>query len=103
MACTFPGVLCYQALTAPVVGAILLGSYLLSKTLEVKAVSFAGALLALCLMAGMSFLGFFEGWRIGWRFAKGRSWSDAIYQGTTGRLLKVLESRLPKKRPADGS
>jgi hypothetical protein len=99
MAATFPGVLFLQLLAAPVVVTILVTMRVFWKTLEpgpstttenpfVIAASIAGALLVLGVMAGMSAVGFCEGWRIGWEWAKGRPFRDVIKEGLLARLAK---------------
>ena len=86
MAGTFPGVITYQVLAAPVVAALLVAMRLSWKTLEpgsgtttsnpvVITVSIIGALLAFAVVLGMSLAGFWEGWRLGWALAGGKdSW-----------------------------
>ena len=107
MAATFPSVLLFQLAAAPVVGGVLLAVHLLWKALEpgtstttshpvVIIASMVAMVSAFAVMLGMSVLGFFEGWRIGWSCGKGQRLRDAIDHGPSALLLYPI---LRNKRP----
>ncbi len=49
-------------------------------------------------MLAMSIAGFYEGWRIGWAFAKGRHFQEVVWQGpTTGILRRSALALLPSR------
>src|ERR1017187_2507775 len=101
MAGTFPAVLLYQALAAPIALTILFAVWLFWKVVEpgpstvatsgvVIVVSFAGAISAFTVVLAMSLLGFYEGWRIGWGCGKGQRLSEVIDIGASARFLRKL-------------
>ena len=111
MAATFPSVFAYQIIAAPFVAAFLSLGWVFWKVLDpgtsataqnqlVTVVSFGIALASLCTMLGMSLAGFYEGWRIGWAFGKGRKFHDILAETPTLRLLVRLLQRTPLKRLA---
>ena len=104
MACTFPAVIAFQLAALPL-AAIILGVALLafrlidrSNSSETSDPALVGIGLALvlaefALFAGMSLLGFYEGWRTGWLVAKGQGARSAISQGPSARLLNTIKRR----------
>jgi hypothetical protein len=107
MTATFPAVFLYQALAAPIIGAILSAMWLVGKTAGLDSsgmtqssivilVSIALALSAFLLMVGTSLFGFVEGWRIGWECGKGGRLRDVVAVGPPARLLRNV---LRKVRP----
>lgn len=101
MATTFPSVLLFQVVAAPVALGVLLVAWLVWKVLEpnhsantentaVIAISIIAVVVALLVVAGMSSLGFYEGWRAGWLRANGRGWRETIEQGPSARLIRRL-------------
>lgn len=104
MAATFPFVIVYQILAAPVIGGVLVIAWGVWKILEpgastetanplVIGVSIAAACLAFGLMLAMSLAGFYEGWRVGWAWAKGRRFREVMWERPTIRLLRRLLQR----------
>jgi hypothetical protein len=110
MAGTFPFVFAYQLIGAPFVAALLLAAFAIWKILEpgastttqnplVIAVGISAAFLSFGTMLTMSLAGFYEGWRTGWAYAKGRRFQEVLYEGPTvkllGRLLQEARSIVP--------
>ena len=50
------------------------------------AVSISAVFLAFGMMLTVSIVGFYEGWRIGWAYARGRRFSAILYEGPTMKL-----------------
>lgn len=95
MAGSFPGVLLFQALSAPIVALILLSSGLVMSATSrgdwIDAVLIGLGVVALAIFAFASLVGFYVGWRAGWEVAAGRSvrvflLSDSVL-GVAFRLL----------------
>jgi hypothetical protein len=104
MAATFPFVIAYQILAAPFVATILLVAWGVWKFLEpgtstttenpfVIGVSIGAAFLSFGLMLATSLAGFYEGWRVGWAWARGRRLREAMWERPTVRLLHRLRQR----------
>lgn len=104
MAGTFPGVIVYQCVAAPIVAAILLGIHFVWKTMEpgdstmthnplVIAVSLLGALSAFGITLGLSVVGFYEGWRLGWNFRRGKSFRELLAEGPTAQFVQHIMKR----------
>ena len=111
MAATFPTVFLFQAAAAPLIAAMVLGAVWLSGILDpastVTGVTTSGlviatlsgtVLLAFVIMLTVSIAGFIEGWLLGWRYAYGERFREAIKRGPTARLLRRLGFR--KLQPA---
>jgi hypothetical protein len=107
MAGTFPGVITYQLLAAPVVAALLLAMKFFWKTLEpgsgtttsnpaVITVSIIGALLAFAVVLGMSLAGFREGWRLGWALAGGEDFMVTARNGLLFRIAHRIRGRVKR-------
>ena len=105
MAVTFPGVIVYQALAAPVVAALLLTMWLFWKTLEpgpgtttsnpaVIAISLLTLVLAFIIVLAMSLAGFWEGWRVGWAMGAGQGFMSTARTGPLFRVVRHVRSRL---------
>src|SRR5438552_18091711 len=94
MAGTYPGVFVCQIAAAPVVAAVLAAAWLFWRIVEpgsttttsspiVGAVSLIAALFVACFFGVMSFIGFYQGWRIGWAYGSG------------GHLRSIVEAAAP--------
>jgi hypothetical protein len=105
MAATFPAVWLFQILAAPVVVAILLIAALVWRILQpglpattdnpvVIGTFIAAVLVDFVIVAGMSLVGFYEGWRAGWWRARGRGWLETIQQGPSAKLVRSLRHRM---------
>ncbi len=105
MVATFPGVWLFQMVAAPFALGFLLLAHLvwwlvdpgLSQTTENPVViitSVAAALVSLALVAAMSVMGFYEGWRAGWLRAKGLGWRETVQQGPSARFVHFLRQRM---------
>jgi hypothetical protein len=101
MAGTFPGVLGYQLLVAPVIAVLLLVAYLVWKAVEpglsshtenpvVIVAWISVALVAFALAAGVSVVGFLDGWRTGWAVGAGTSSRAALAQSYLFRAARSL-------------
>lgn len=96
VAATFPFVFLYQLIASPVVVGVFAAAVAVWKIVEpahpeiTQNASVVGVFLAL-LSAGtmlvMSLAGFYEGWRTGWAWGKGRRVRDVIFDGPTSMLL----------------
>ena len=100
MASTFPFVLAYQIMASPAVIAMMLGAAALNRFLEPgvstteNPIIIGGTILAVLgsviVVLVSSVVGFFDGWRAGWRLASGRSikatLSDTIAKKCFDRL-----------------
>lgn len=97
MAGTFPGVLIYQLLAAPIVAAVLGAAWLVWKMLEspsstvtssplVIASSTVSVGLVFIVVVIMSVTGFWEGWRLGWAFAAGKGFWSVVRTGPLFRM-----------------
>jgi hypothetical protein len=108
MAGTFPFVLGYQLLAAPVASVVLLSGWgfwklfepdssSLTKNPAVIAVSTGVAFIALGTMLMMSLAGVYDGWKSGWKYGEGRSFKEALYAAPTFNRLRgsvrLLRSR----------
>jgi hypothetical protein len=106
MAATFPSVFLFQAAAAPLIAAMVFGVVWLSGILDpvstvthvttnrlVIAMISGIVLLAFFTMLTVSVVGFFEGWLLGWRYARGERFRDVIRRGPTARLLQRLGFR----------
>ena len=104
MVATFPGVFAFQLLASPIIVCTVAATVFAATIIDPSrssdttnptmiAVTAAGLLLALSIAAGASLLGFWEGWRVGWICAQGRSWREVIGQGPTGRAVKMFRRR----------
>jgi hypothetical protein len=106
MAGTFPAVLTYQALAAPIASALLLGLASFQSTLTANSTVSdlfvtLGIFTALSVVLVASVIGFIEGWRIGWSYGEGKSIADAIQKTLIGHYvvqLATLRSRQPRGR-----
>lgn len=101
MATTFPSVLLFQVVAAPFALGALLVVRLVWEVMEPKhaantentvviVTSIIAVVVTLLVVAGMSSLGFYEGWRAGWLRANGRGWRETIEQGPSARLIRRL-------------
>ncbi len=104
MAATFPAVLLFQIATIPAVIVAKAGAYLLWRLLEpsmpdtthntaVFADFVVAGLLTFGLMLAMSVIGFWEGWRVGWWCAQGRTLAKTVRRGPTARLIGFTTGR----------
>ena len=111
MACTFPAVIAYQLLAAPIVAALLLGMRLFWKTLEpgpatttsnpaVILVSVSAAACAFFIALGLSIAGFWEGWRVGWLLVPGGHFWSAVHDGPLFRTARFLRRHVFRSRVA---
>lgn len=102
---TFPGVITYQVLAAPIVAMLLLAMRLFWKILEpgpgtttsnpaVIVVSIVSAALAFAVVLAMSLVGFWEGWRFGWALAAGESFMSIIRRGLLFRIAHYIRWRV---------
>jgi hypothetical protein len=109
MAGTFPVVFAYQIIAAPFVAGALIANWAFLRILEPGAstttenpviivISIGAALLSGGLMLVMSFAGFYEGWRIGWAFAKGRQFREVVWEASTTGLLRRVTLRVLRTR-----
>jgi hypothetical protein len=103
MAATFPSVFLFQAAIAPLLAAIVIGMAWLSGILDptstgthvttnglVIAMLIGTAVFVFVTTLTVSIIGFFEGWLLGWRCARGERFRDVIKRGPTARLLRRL-------------
>jgi len=106
MAGTFPFVLIYQLIAAPIVAVMLCIAFVVWRILEpggstvtenplVIGTSIIAVFVSFGVILIMSLAGFYEGWRIGWAFANGRRFRDVFNDGPT---VKVLSRSLQKVR-----
>jgi hypothetical protein len=104
MAGTFPAVFACQIIAAPIILALLLTLNFVCKIIEpgtatttenpaVIFVSIVTVLLSFAIAAGMSFTGFWEGWRTGWLMAGGEGLISALKRGPTARVVRLLIRR----------
>src|SRR5262245_55026817 len=111
MAFTFPAIIAYQLLAAPVIAALLLGMYLFWNTLEpghatetanpaVILVTIAVASAAFAVAMGMSIVGFWEGWRLGWLSVPGGRLWNVVQDGPLFRSMRYLRRRVSRSRAA---
>jgi hypothetical protein len=113
MAGTFPFVLAYQVLVAPVVAIVLIFGWALWKLLEpgsssttqnpvVIAVSIGVVFFSLAAMLTASLAGFYDGWFIGWKCGGGHKFRYALSEAPTLKrltsCLRVLRSRRMAKK-----
>jgi hypothetical protein len=113
MAGTFPFVLVYQVLAAPVVAIVLIVGWALWKLLEpgsssmtqnpvVIAVSIGVVFFSFALMLTASLAGFYDGWFIGWKCGGGHKFRYALSEAPTLKrlrsCLRVLRSRRTAKK-----
>jgi hypothetical protein len=99
MAATFPGVFLFQLVAAPFAFGIILIAWLFGLALVpiqtvVALLSFSAVVAAFLVMLAMSLAGFYEGWRVGWSFAKGQRLREIAKQGPTARLIRSIRRRL---------
>ena len=101
MVCTFPGVFAFQLIAAPVAIAALLIALLVRLLLDPAQLGatenpiIIGTFIAVFVfdfvfVAGMSCLGFSEGWRAGWQVARGRPLRAVIAQSPSVRFVDRL-------------
>jgi hypothetical protein len=99
MAGTFPFVFAYQIVVAPIVAVVLLLGWSFWKILEpgastttenplVIVVSIGTLLLSFAAMILASLTGFYEGWRAGWAYGKGRILREVLSQSPGCRILQ---------------
>jgi len=108
MAGTFPGVLAWQLVAAPVVIVVitaLVGAGLFLKligagpattisTAVVGAVSLVAILFVVCLIGVLSLIGFYEGWRIGWKYGCGQDIRPLIEASGPFRGFRAMLRKL---------
>jgi hypothetical protein len=105
---TFPAVWLFQIVIAPFAFCILLLAGMMRWFLEpslpattenpvVIRIFIAAVLVDVALVLAASVLGFYEGWRAGWRCAMGRSWREAIGDGPSMRLIRLARMRLRER------
>ena len=107
MAATFPAVLVFQIVAAPIVAAVLVGGLAVCKAIEpgpstttTNPAVIAGMIVVACLpflcAALSSVAGFVEGWCLGWSVGKGERFSTALWQGPVlrrvGRVLSLRQT-----------
>jgi hypothetical protein len=97
MAGSFPGVFCFQLLSAPLIALFLLiigGISHLFIPPDVLILVLLFFLISIPVVA--SLVGFYGGWRIGWELAAGRS-ARAFLESDRmlGPMLRFLRKRLP--------
>lgn len=101
MAGTFAFVFAYQIIAAPFIAVLLVAAWAFWRIIEpgasatthnpfVIVVSILAAFLSFGAMLVMSLAGFYEDWRTGWAYAKGRGFLEVLYEGPTVRLLYRL-------------
>jgi len=101
MAATFPAVILFQIVAALIALGIMLVALALFLTLQpgssmtvtnpfIMIVIIVATFASFSVMLTMSVMGFYEGWRIGWACAKGRTLRDAIEQGPSARIVRRL-------------
>ena len=111
MAFTFPAVIVYQVLAAPIIAALLLGMNLFWKALEpgpatetsnpaVILVSISAAVAAFAVALGLSVVGFWEGWRLGWLMVPGGRFWSLVQDGPLFRSVRYLHLRVFRSRAA---
>jgi hypothetical protein len=104
MAGTFPAVIAYQIIAAPIILTLLLTSNFVCKIIEPRTesttenpavifISIVALLLSFAIAAGMSLTGFCEGWRTGWLMASGEGLISALKYGPTARVVCLLIRR----------
>jgi hypothetical protein len=92
MAGTFPGVFVFQLLVLPIVAIFLFAAIGIEKTYRVgfnsdpsnnikAAIGVPLFLIIFFLMLGASVIGFYDGWRIGWRMGQGKRFREAMIGG----------------------
>ena len=104
MAGSFPGVLLFQLVSAPLAALILLSSGLVMAVTQrggwVDAVLIGLGVIALGVVALASVVGFYTGWRTAWEWASGRSAREFLINhsviGLGLRRARRFRSRLPK-------
>lgn len=105
MAGTFPFVFAYQAIAAPVVAVLLFFAWAFGKILEpgtstmtqnplVIGVSVGAVLISFVAVAAASVGGFYEGWRAGWLYGKGRALREVLFEGPTFRRIRRLRRKV---------
>jgi len=103
MASTFPFVLAYQIMASPVVIVMLLGAAAVSWLIEPgvstteNPVIIGGAILAvlgsIIVVLVSSVVGFLDGWRAGWRLARGRSIKETLSDTIAMKCFDRLKRR----------
>jgi len=88
MAATFPFVFAYQIAASPAVVVMVLGAAALSRLVEpggsttenpvIIGAAILAALGSVMVVLVSSVIGFFDGWRAGWRLARGRSIKETL-------------------------
>jgi hypothetical protein len=104
MAGTFPFVLAYQIMAAPIVAALLLlagGVFMIIASpgflRDGNAIVLGGILLVVITAAGVLFAlsvaGFYEGWRVGWAYGSGRTLREVLSEAPMYRRLQRWSAR----------
>ncbi|MET3912095.1 ABC-type long-subunit fatty acid transport system fused permease/ATPase subunit [Bradyrhizobium sp. S3.3.6] len=103
MASTFPFVFAYQIVASPAVILLLLFAAALSWLIEPGAsttqnpviigVAILVALASVIVVLVASVVGFFDGWRAGWRLARGRSIKETLSDTIAGKCFDRLRPR----------
>jgi|GEM_PF-4657400 len=97
MAGSFPGVLLFQLISAPLFGLILLAIFGISHFFRPPDVIIIFlALFIIAIPAVASLLGFYTGWRVAWELAAGRSAREFL---RTDRILAPVVSFLCRRLP----
>jgi len=105
MAATYPGVVVCQIMAAPVIVVVLGAAWLFWRIVEpgaattssspvVEAVSLVAALFVMCFFCVMSFIGFYQGWRVGWAYGCGGQLSNIVEATAPVRWFRTLLRRL---------
>jgi hypothetical protein len=99
---TFPAVLVYQALAAPIAFALLLGLASVQSTLGANSTGsdlfvMLGILAALSVVLVASLIGFVEGWRTGWSYGQGKSLAAAVLKTLIGHYVMQLAKLLSRQ------
>ncbi len=109
MAATFPAVFVFQAVAAPIIGAVLVGGLAVCRAIEpgspattanqaVIAVTTVVVCFAFLCAALSSIAGFYEGWRLGWSVGRGERLATALWQGPVlSWVARLLSMRRKEK------
>jgi hypothetical protein len=103
MAATFPFVFAYQIMASPAVIVMLLVVAALNRVLEpavsstenpvIIGAAILGVLGSVAVVLVASVVGFFDGWRAGWRLARGRSIKETLSDTTAKKCFDRLKPR----------
>jgi hypothetical protein len=114
MAGTFPFVLAYQLLAAPIVAVVLLSGWAFCKLLEPGSSSLTTnplvivsgmtvIFIAFATILLMSLAGFYDGWRTGWKCGQGENLRDALSEAPAYNRLREYVRVLRSQRSSEKS